>query len=58
VFDHPGISNGPAEAINLPMKKIKRAGHGFRNLDKYRLRRPNFRPKTRPTCQAAHQVWL
>jgi len=38
VFDHPGISNGPTEAINLLIKKIKRVGHGFRNLANYRLR--------------------
>jgi len=38
VFDHPGISNGPTEAINLLIKKIKRVGHGFRNLENYRLR--------------------
>ena len=37
-FDHPGISNGPTEAINLIIKKIKRVGHGFRNLQNYRLR--------------------
>jgi transposase len=37
-FDHPGISNGPTEAINLMIKKIKRVGHGFRNLANYRLR--------------------
>ena len=38
MFDHPGISNGPTEAINLLIKKIKRVGHGFRNLANYRLR--------------------
>jgi transposase len=31
------ISNGPTEAINLLIKKIKRVGHGFRNFDNYRL---------------------
>ncbi len=31
-------SNGPTEAMNLLIKKIKRVGHGFRNLDNYRLR--------------------
>jgi transposase len=37
---HPtaGASNGPTEAINLLVKKIKRVGHGFRNFDNYRLR--------------------
>jgi transposase len=31
-------SNGPTEAVNMLIKKIKRIGHGFRNLDNYRLR--------------------
>jgi transposase len=33
-----GCSNGPTEAINLLVKKVKRVGHGFRNLANYRLR--------------------
>jgi transposase len=33
-----GVSNGPTEAINLLIKRIKRAGFGFRNFDNYRLR--------------------
>jgi len=33
-----GVSNGPTEATNLLIKKIKRVGHGFRNFDNYRLR--------------------
>jgi transposase len=33
-----GVSNGPTEAINLLIKKIKRVGHGFRNFANYRLR--------------------
>jgi transposase len=37
-FDTGGVSNGPTEAINLLIKKIKRTGHGFRNFDNYRLR--------------------
>jgi transposase len=37
-FDTAGISNGPTEAMNLLIKKIKRTGHGFRNFDNYRLR--------------------
>lgn len=37
-FDTDGISNGPTEATNLLIKKIKRVGHGFRNFDNYRLR--------------------
>jgi transposase len=50
-----GCSNGPTEAINLLVKKVKRVGHGFRNLTNYRLRSrsprfvaesPNGRPPT------------
>ena len=37
-FDTGGISNGPTEAMNLLIKRIKRTGHGFRNFDNYRLR--------------------
>lgn len=37
-FDTGGISNGPTEAMNLLIKKIKRVGHGFRNFQNYRLR--------------------
>jgi len=28
-FDTERVSNGPTEAINLLIKKIKRVGHGF-----------------------------
>jgi transposase len=33
-----GCSNGPTEAVNLIIKKVKRVGHGFRSFDNYRLR--------------------
>lgn len=33
-----GASNGPAEGLNLLIKKVKRAGHGFRSFTNYRLR--------------------
>jgi transposase len=33
-----GCSNGPTEAVNLLIKKVKRVGYGFRNFDNYRLR--------------------
>ena len=39
-FDSSGVSNRPTEAINLPIKKIKRVGRGFRNFDDYW---PDFR---------------
>src|SRR5207249_1803140 len=31
-------SNGPTEAMNLCVKKVKRCGHGFRSFEHYRLR--------------------
>ena len=37
-FTTGGASNGPTEAVNLLIKKIKRVGHGFTNFDNYRLR--------------------
>jgi len=33
-----GASNGPTEGLNLCVKKVKRAGHGFRSFEHYRLR--------------------
>ena len=33
-----GASNGPTEAMNLLVKKIKRCGHGFKSFSNYRLR--------------------
>jgi transposase len=33
-----GCSNGPTEAVNLLIKKVKRVGHGFGNFTNYRLR--------------------
>jgi transposase len=33
-----GASNGPTEAVNLGIKRIKRVGRGFTNIDNYRLR--------------------
>jgi transposase len=32
------ISNGPTEAINLLIEKIRRVAHGYRRFDNYRLR--------------------
>lgn len=37
-FTTGGVSNGPTEAVNLLVKRIKRAGFGFRNFANYRLR--------------------
>jgi transposase len=59
-----GLTNGPTEAVNLLIKKIKRVGHGFRNFDNYRLRlllhcgvqwqtRPAASMRRRQPCLAA-----
>ncbi|MEO7376605.1 MAG: ISL3 family transposase [Nakamurella sp.] len=37
-FDHPGVSNGPTENVNLKVKNTKRVARGYRNFDNYRLR--------------------
>ena len=37
-FDHPAVSNGPTENLNLKVKHTKRIARGYRNFDNYRLR--------------------
>jgi transposase len=37
-FDHPDVSNGPTESLNLKVKNTKRTARGFRNFNNYRLR--------------------
>jgi transposase len=37
-FNTGGVSNGPTEAVNLLIEKTRRAAHGFRNFNNYRLR--------------------
>ena len=43
------VSNGPTEALNNLIKRIKRIGFGFRNFENYRIRallyagKPNWR---------------
>jgi transposase len=37
-FDTNRASNGPTEAVNLLVEKIRRIGHGYRRFDHYRLR--------------------
>src|SRR6478735_10445115 len=37
-FDHPNVSNGPTENLNLKIKNTKRIARGYRNFDHYRLR--------------------
>lgn len=37
-FDHPDVSNGPTENLNLKIKNTKRIARGYRNFTNYRLR--------------------
>jgi transposase len=37
-FGEERISNGPTEAVNLLIEKVRRVGHGYRKFDNYRLR--------------------
>jgi transposase len=37
-FDHPAVSNGPTENLNLKVKNTKRIARGYRNFVYYRLR--------------------
>jgi transposase len=37
-FDHPTVSNGPTENLNLKIKNTKRIARIYRNFDHYRLR--------------------
>ena len=36
-FDHPTVSNGPTENLNLKIKNTKRIARGYRNFTHYRL---------------------
>jgi hypothetical protein len=36
-FDHPDVSNGPTENLNLKIKNTKPIARGNRNFDHYRL---------------------
>jgi transposase len=48
-FHRSRVSNGPTEALNNLIKRIKRIGFGFRNFENIRIRallyagRPNWR---------------
>src|SRR6185312_7266181 len=37
-FDHPDVSNGPTENLNLKSENTERIARGYRNFDHYRLR--------------------
>ncbi len=59
----PAVSNGPTEAINGLIKKIKRIGHGFRNFDNYRLRLllhcgVDWHTPQPPRSEAGYHAWL
>ena len=49
LFHLARVSNGPTEALNNLVKRIKRIGFGFRNFQNYRIRallyagKPNWR---------------
>jgi len=51
-FDHPGISNGPTEAINGRLEHLRGTALGFRNLANYIARAlldtGGFRPRLHP----------
>lgn len=53
-YHDTGRSNGPTEAVNLLVEKVRRIGHGFRNFENYRLRlllRCGVEWQTRPTVR-------
>jgi len=58
-----GASNGPTEAVNLLIKKIKRTGHGFRNFDNTgsacccTAASPGTMPPLRASEDAPHAWW-
>ncbi len=62
-----GVSNGPTEAVNALFKRVKRVGHGFRNLHNYRLRlllavgldwkTVPWQVPPAPRSEAAHHAW-
>jgi transposase len=37
-FDHPAVSNGPTENLNLAIKNTRRKARGFRSFTNYRMR--------------------
>jgi transposase len=50
-----GLSNGPTEAMKLLIEKIKRVGHGFRNLENYRIRQLLHCGVEWPTLDPSHE---
>ena len=54
-FDHPTVSNGPTENLNLKIKNTKRIARGYRNFDHYRLRLLLTRPPPRRSHTDANQ---
>src|SRR4051794_7872958 len=37
-FDHPDVSNGPTDKLNLKIKNTRRIARGYRSFTNYRLR--------------------
>ena len=37
-WHHSRVTNGPTEALNNLIKRIKRTAYGFRNFSNYRIR--------------------
>jgi hypothetical protein len=61
------VSNGPTEALNNLIKRIKRIGFGFRNFENYRIRALLYTRQTelacagldrRPVMGATSSEWL
>ena len=57
-FDHPAVSNGPTENLNLKIKNTKRAARGYRNFSHYRLRLAQPRPHPRRSLTDTDQNQL
>lgn len=56
-FDTGRASNGPTEAVNLLVEKIRRVDHGYRRLDHYRLRLLLHRGIDWPTILPPRTRW-
>lgn len=53
-YHHQRLSNGRTEAVNLLIEKHRRAAHGYRNFDNYRLQMLltlSVKWQTRPTAR-------
>lgn len=50
------VTNGPTEAINNLIKRIKRVGFGFRNFENYRIRALLYAGN--PTGESSDRSWF